>query len=51
MVPADHKWLMRLIVVEAVVAALRDLDLKPPAVSPEAAARFAEARAVLDGQD
>ncbi len=49
-VPADHKWLMRLIVVEAVVEALRDLHLAPPAVSPEMEARFAAARAALVAQ-
>ena len=50
-VPADHKWLMRAIVVAAVVEALRDLGLKPPEVSPDVAERFAEARAALEGQD
>ena len=30
MVPADQKWFMRLVVVAAIVEALRDLDLKPP---------------------
>lgn len=47
-VPADHKWLMRLIVVAAVVEALRDLDLQPPVVSDAVKASFAEARAALD---
>ena len=46
-VPADHKWLMRLIVGAAVVEALRDLDLQPPAVSPALEERFAAARAAL----
>ncbi len=46
-VPADHKWLMRLIVVAAVVEALRGLDLQPPSISPELAERFAAARAAL----
>ena len=50
-VPADHKWLMRLIVVEAVVEALRDLDLAPPAVPPALKARFAAARAALETDD
>ncbi len=46
-VPADHKWLMRLIVVEAVNEALRDLDLKPPLVSPDMQAELDAARASL----
>lgn len=49
-VPADHKWLMRLIVVEAVVGALRALDLSPPAAPPEMRERFAEARAALESE-
>ncbi len=47
-VPADHKWLMRLIVVAAVVEALRGLDLRPPVVPDAVKASFAEARAALD---
>ena len=47
-VPADHKWLTRLIVVEAVVAALRDLDLQSPTVPDDVKASFAEARAALE---
>ena len=46
-VPADHKWLMRLIVGAAVVETLRGLDLEPPEASPELEARFAAARAAL----
>ncbi|WP_237476834.1 polyphosphate kinase 2 family protein [Lichenibacterium dinghuense] len=49
-VPADHKWLMRLIVVAAVVEALRSLDLQPPAVSDEVRASFAAARAALEAE-
>ncbi len=49
-VPADHKWLMRLIVVAAVVEVLRDLDLRPPVVSDAVKASFAEARAALDAE-
>ena len=50
MVPADHKWLMRLIVVAAVVEALRDLDLQAPVVSDAVEASFAEARAALEAE-
>jgi PPK2 family polyphosphate:nucleotide phosphotransferase len=46
-VPADHKWLMRLIVGAAVVEALRGLDLQAPKASPELQKRFAAARAAL----
>ena len=49
-VPADHKWLMRLIVGAAVVEALRDLDLQPPDVSPTLKQRFAAARAALEDE-
>ena len=49
-VPADHKWLMRLIVVAAVVEALRDLALSPPVVSGKVKASFAEARAALEAE-
>ena len=47
-VPADQKWFMRLIVVEAIVAAMADLDLEPVLPTPEQAAAFAEARRVLE---
>ena len=46
-VPADHKWLMRLIVGAAVVETLRGLDLEPPKASPDLQKRFAAARAAL----
>ena len=46
-VPADHKWLMRLIVGAAVAETLRGLDLEPPKASPELQDRFAAARAAL----
>ena len=49
-VPADHKWLMRLIVVAAMVDALRGLDLRPPAASDALKASFAEARAALEAE-
>ena len=49
-VPADHKWLMRLIVVAAVVEALRALDLQPPRVSEDTRKRFAAARAALEAE-
>ncbi len=49
-VPADRKWYMRLIVSEAIVAALGDLDLHPPQVSERERAKLAAARAKLMGE-
>jgi PPK2 family polyphosphate:nucleotide phosphotransferase len=50
-VPADHKWFTRLVVVEAMIEALEDLNLKPPVVSEEEKARLAEARTELEAED
>ena len=47
-VPADQKWFMRLVVVAAIVEALRDLDLSPPMISPETEKLFVEARKALE---
>ncbi len=46
-VPADRKWYMRLVVCEAIVAALADLDLQPPHVPDRERAKLAAARAKL----
>ena len=46
-VPADRKWYMRLIVSEAIIAALTDLNLQPPHVSDRDRAKLAAARARL----
>jgi PPK2 family polyphosphate:nucleotide phosphotransferase len=46
-VPADRKWYMRLVVAEAIVAALEDLDLKMPEVSDETRAALADVRDTL----
>ncbi len=46
-VPADHKWHARLVVVEAITAALDRLDPKPPAVTDEGARAIADARRAL----
>lgn len=46
-VPADRKWFTRLVVVEAINAALEGLDLAPPALTPEQdAERVAAERAL-----
>jgi PPK2 family polyphosphate:nucleotide phosphotransferase len=49
-VPADHKWFTRLVVVEAMVAALEDLDLKTPKLDAAATAMLAEARKRLEAE-
>ena len=46
-VPADHKWFTRLVVVAAMVDALEQLDLKPPTVPDQARLGLAAARAEL----
>lgn len=50
-VPADHKWFARLVVVEALVAALEDLDLQPPTIGDADKAKLAEARLHLERED
>ncbi len=49
-VPADHKWFTRFVVVSALVEALDALDLKPVKVSQEEQARLAEARGRLEAE-
>lgn len=49
-VPADQKWFARLIVVEAINARLRSLDLQWPKVSAESRDRLAEARGMLEAE-
>ncbi len=49
-VPADQKWFTRLVVVEAINAALQTLDLTWPTLSPEAKEQRAEARGMLEGE-
>jgi PPK2 family polyphosphate:nucleotide phosphotransferase len=47
-VPADHKWFTRLVVVEAIVGALERLDLTFPKVPPAARRALETARATLE---
>jgi polyphosphate kinase 2 (PPK2 family) len=47
-VPADHKWFTRLIVAEAVAAALMDIDPRFPTLSPDQLAQLATARTALE---
>jgi len=46
-VPADHKWFTRLVVAEAVAAALMDIDPQYPTLSADQRAQLSTARAVL----
>jgi PPK2 family polyphosphate:nucleotide phosphotransferase len=46
-IPADRKWFMRLAVMGAIVAELESLKLDFPKLSPEEAAKLAEARKAL----
>ena len=47
-VPANHKWVARLMVVEAMIAALEGLNLHPPARDPQDSAWIAAARRQLE---
>ena len=49
-VPADHKWYMRLVVVAAIVDAIESLGLNYPQTPPEERAQFAELRAKLEAE-
>jgi PPK2 family polyphosphate:nucleotide phosphotransferase len=47
-VPADHKWYARLVVTEAILGALEQIDPKPPAVTDEQRQAIAKARSALN---
>lgn len=49
-VPADHKWFTHVIVMEAIIARLEALNLKPVQVSPEQRTKLAEARGKLEAE-
>jgi hypothetical protein len=49
-VPADNKWFTRLIVVEAMIEALDQLDLKIPKPSADQQAALVEARRRLEAE-
>ena len=49
-VPADQKWFMRLVVVEAINEALSDMDLGPVRLAAEQSERLAEARQMLQDE-
>ena len=46
-VPADHKWYTRLVVAEAIIEALENLELRFPTVPPEEKAKLTAARGEL----
>jgi hypothetical protein len=49
-VPADHKWFTRLVVVRTVIDALEELDLKFPTLNKAALRDLTVARATLEGE-
>ncbi len=50
-VPGNHKWFSRLVVVEAMIAALEDLGLRVPEMNADERAKLAEARRKLEAED
>jgi polyphosphate kinase 2 (PPK2 family) len=46
-VPADHKWFTRLVVAEAIVEAMKELDLRFPAIDAAQRKTLAAAEAAL----
>ncbi len=50
-VPADHKWFMRLVVAAAVIDALQDLDLKYPVIDAGKRHELEAVRHTLVGQN
>ena len=51
MVPADHKWFSRFVVVSALVEVLEALDLKPVRLPPAEQEKLIEARKQLEAED
>jgi PPK2 family polyphosphate:nucleotide phosphotransferase len=49
-VPADHKWFARLVVVRAIIDALEELDLRYPVLDKAALRDLAVARAMLEAE-
>lgn len=49
-IPADRKWLMRLLVQEVIIRSLTDLDLAPARSSSDAMAQMADARRELEAE-
>ncbi|MFB9970120.1 PPK2 family polyphosphate kinase [Pseudoroseomonas cervicalis] len=49
-IPADRKWLTRLLVVEAVIEALEQIDPRYPELGPDGQARLQQARLALEAE-
>jgi hypothetical protein len=49
-VPADNKWFTRLVVAQAIVDALKSMNLKYPKVSGAEKAALAQARIQLENE-
>ena len=47
-VPADHKWFARVVIVSTIVAALKQLDLKFPRVDKDSQKEFKQVREALE---
>jgi PPK2 family polyphosphate:nucleotide phosphotransferase len=47
-VPADHKWFARVVIISTIVAALKQLDLKFPRADKDSAKEFKQVRAALE---
>jgi len=50
-VPADHKWFTRLVVAEAIIEAMKCLDLSFPKLDAERRKELKDARAALEHED
>jgi len=50
-IPADHKWFMRLAVSEVIAQKLESLDLRYPALSEEHMQELLEAKKMLENED
>jgi PPK2 family polyphosphate:nucleotide phosphotransferase len=48
-IPADHKWFMRMAVADVIVETLEGLKLRYPELSEDKRAELAEARSLLEG--
>jgi hypothetical protein len=48
-IPADHKWFMRMAVADVIVETLEGLKLRYPELSEDKRAELAEVRSLLEG--
>jgi hypothetical protein len=47
-VPADHKWMARIVVADAIVSTLESLNLSYPVVGPDQIAILQKAKVTLE---